>query len=195
MAGARFDDDWSVHLWTAAARCTSRRSEQPETPTEPAASRRRFALPRLRLPSPAAAVALVGLALLGGALGTFLTAAARSRRDGARSRHSRPAGETADGEALARLRARTHRGAPGGVRAGRAAGPPAPAGLGTKTRELAMKPPPETTESRTGEAPAAEADDATPQPATPPGAEQDRLRRRPPQLPQQEGHGPLLGVG
>jgi hypothetical protein len=72
MAGARFDDDWSLHLWTPPAPGAEEKDEAA-TPAEPRPSRWRLTLPRLGLPSPAAAAVLVVLTLLGGALGTFIT--------------------------------------------------------------------------------------------------------------------------
>ena len=156
MAGARFDDDWSVHLWSSPAAEDTPAEEKAETREEPRRSRLRFALPRLGLPSPAAAVALVGLTLLGGALGTFLT-------DGGQSRGGlAPAAATRDQPAKPEPGKRSSDD-PRPERRTRptatpAAGAPAQPGLGTRAGDLAMKPPPE---------------DATPQPETPPGAQQD----------------------
>src|SRR5688572_11792064 len=64
-AGARYDSDWSVHLWS-----------EPDTPPDPAPQperRRRARLPRLRLrvPSPAAAAAVL-FVVLAGVSGTLL---------------------------------------------------------------------------------------------------------------------------
>ena len=116
MAGARFDDDWSVHLWTQPP-AAEPEEEQPDIPAEPASSRRRFALPRLRLPSPAAAIALVGLALVGGALG-LLTGS----------------GQDASGTAPSERSLQQHT-----ARAGDQAAAATRPGIGTKTRVLAMK--------------------------------------------------------
>jgi hypothetical protein len=58
-AGARFDADWSVHLWQLPA--------EPVEPVEPARSRLRLRL----LPSPAAAAAVL-LIFLAGLAGTLL---------------------------------------------------------------------------------------------------------------------------
>ena len=173
MAGARFDDDWSVHLWSSPAQEDEPAEEQAATREEPRPSRLRFALPRLGLPSPAAAVALVGLTLLGGALGTFLT-------DGGQSRGGlAPAAATRDQPAKPEPAKRSsdprpERGNPGErPMATPAAGVPAQPGLGTRAGDLAMKPPPVTTVSRPEKAPAADEEDATPQRDTPPGAQQD----------------------
>ena len=64
-AGARFDADWSVHLWSPPA-------PQPRKTAAPAA-RPRWRVPRLRprIPSPAAAAAVL-LILLAGLAGTLL---------------------------------------------------------------------------------------------------------------------------
>jgi hypothetical protein len=64
-AGARYDADWSVHLWNP--------SEAPAAGRDPAARRRIPLLPRvrLRLPSPAAAAAVL-LVFLAGLSGTLL---------------------------------------------------------------------------------------------------------------------------
>jgi hypothetical protein len=68
-AGARFDADWSVHLWVPPG------EPKPESPKGPAVSppRRARLLPRLRLrlPSPAAATAVL-LVFLAGLAGTLL---------------------------------------------------------------------------------------------------------------------------
>jgi DNA-directed RNA polymerase specialized sigma24 family protein len=61
-AGARFDADWSEHLWHPEP------AREPETVAEP--SRRRWRL-RLRAPSPAAAAAVL-LIFLAGLAGTLL---------------------------------------------------------------------------------------------------------------------------
>jgi hypothetical protein len=73
-AGARFDADWSVHVWpeTRAPAVGADADAQVEV-IEIVKPRRRFTLPRIALPSPAMAVAVVVLTLLGGALGTLLT--------------------------------------------------------------------------------------------------------------------------
>ncbi len=78
-AGARYDADWSVHLWSPAGQAPADAlPEEPVAQPEPVGqpSRRRLpSLPRLRLrlpiPSPAAA-ATVLLMFLAGATGTLL---------------------------------------------------------------------------------------------------------------------------
>jgi hypothetical protein len=73
-AGARYDADWSVHLWTPPAPAPV--EALPALREEPVAypSRRRLpSLPRLRLPVPSpAAAAAVLLMFLAGATGTLL---------------------------------------------------------------------------------------------------------------------------
>jgi hypothetical protein len=79
-AGARYDADWSVHLWSppapAPADALPPLPALPALPEEPvvAPSRRRLpSLPRLRLPIPSpAAAAAVLLVFLAGATGTLL---------------------------------------------------------------------------------------------------------------------------
>ena len=72
-AGARYDDDWSVHLWTPPVEPTADLFPADER-AEPV-RRRRLRLPRLtvRLPSPATA-ALVLLILLASLVGSLLLA-------------------------------------------------------------------------------------------------------------------------
>jgi len=73
-AGARYDADWSVHLWSPAE------GEAAEPDPEPATPRSRaLRLPRirLRLPSPAAAGAVL-LLFLAGATGTLLVGGGRT---------------------------------------------------------------------------------------------------------------------
>jgi hypothetical protein len=172
MAGARFDNDWSVHLWTPSAE--PEEQEQPDAPSEPAPRRRRFARSRRGPASPTRAAALVALTLLGGALGTFLT--------GGGQRQGGVAPAAATREQPVKPQKAKHSGDPRPERRkpdapstrAAVAGTSSPDGLGTKTRELAMKPPPSPTAPQTEEQPAEElpAEDI-PQPATPPGAEQD----------------------
>jgi hypothetical protein len=68
-AGARYDSDWSVHLWSPADHA----DEELGSPSERPRRRRTLRLPRLRLkmPSPAAAGAVL-LLFLAGASGTLL---------------------------------------------------------------------------------------------------------------------------
>jgi len=80
-AGARFDADWSVHLW-----------ERPAEPAEPARLRQRLRL----LPSPAAAAAVL-LIFLAGLAGTLLIGGGSSSQgepeksaDAARSDDAKP---------------------------------------------------------------------------------------------------------
>ncbi len=70
-AGARYDDDWSVHLWSPPVEPAAD-PVPSDAPAEPV-RRRRLRLPRLtlRLPSPAAA-ATVLLLLLAGLVGSLL---------------------------------------------------------------------------------------------------------------------------
>ena len=78
-AGARYDDDWSVHLWSPPVDP----ADDPAPADAPAApARRRFRLPRLtlRLPSPAAAAAVL-LLLLSGLVGSLLLQGGTDPRD------------------------------------------------------------------------------------------------------------------
>ena len=77
-AGARFDDDWGVHLWNSPPASRAEEHRPPEPHAEHAGRRRRFALPRRARPPRVAAAALVGLTLLGGALGTLVTGGGQS---------------------------------------------------------------------------------------------------------------------
>lgn len=72
-AGARYDEDWSVHLWTPPAEPAEAPALADAAPAP--ARRRRFRLPRLalRLPSPATA-AVVLLILLASLVGSLLLA-------------------------------------------------------------------------------------------------------------------------
>ena len=73
-AGARYDADWSVHLWSPS----DGQAAEPE-PRNAARARRGLRLPRLRLrlPSPAAAAAVL-LVFLAAATGTLLIGGAGS---------------------------------------------------------------------------------------------------------------------
>jgi DNA-directed RNA polymerase specialized sigma24 family protein len=74
-AGARFDADWSIHLWHPDAEPEPEPAPEPEPVPEVARRRprRRLRIPRLspRFPAPAATAALV-LAVFVGAAGTML---------------------------------------------------------------------------------------------------------------------------
>jgi hypothetical protein len=71
-AGARFDADWSEHLWHPSA---EPEAAEPEPEPEPEISvkrqRRRLRMPRLLTPAPAATAAVV-VAVFVGAAGTML---------------------------------------------------------------------------------------------------------------------------
>ncbi len=76
-AGARFDADWSVHLWSppeaAPTDALPEEAVAQPPPVEQPPPRRLRALPRLRLPLPSpAAAAAVLLMFLAGATGTLL---------------------------------------------------------------------------------------------------------------------------
>jgi hypothetical protein len=79
-AGARFDDDWSVHLWSPPAEVTP--DPLPPLRTPKPARRRLRLVPRLRLrlPSPAAA-ATVLLVLLAGLTGSLVLQGGTERMD------------------------------------------------------------------------------------------------------------------
>ena len=64
-AGARFDDDWSVHLWADPPIP----EPEPERPPRPTRLRPRFSPLRPALPSAAAVAATVALALVGTGVG------------------------------------------------------------------------------------------------------------------------------
>jgi hypothetical protein len=117
-AGARFDDDWSVHLW----------SPDPAAPAEPAADappkrpRRRMRLPRfgLPLPSPAATAAAVVLLLFAGAAGTLLMSGGATQMEAAPAAEtSKPPSERAQARERQRARARRAESGPG-LRSGEA---------------------------------------------------------------------------
>jgi hypothetical protein len=66
-AGARFDADWSMHLWTDAP--IPEPEPEPKRPPRRGRWRRHFALPRPALPSRAAVAAAVVLALVATGVG------------------------------------------------------------------------------------------------------------------------------
>jgi hypothetical protein len=66
-AGARFDADWSEHLWADSP--TPKPEPEPERPATVTRLRPRFALPRPALPSRAAVAAVVVLALVATGMG------------------------------------------------------------------------------------------------------------------------------
>jgi DNA-directed RNA polymerase specialized sigma24 family protein len=69
-AGARFDADWSVHLWSPS---DAEEAEPEPEPVDEAPARRRRFLPRLRLGAPSPATAATALFLfLSGISGTLL---------------------------------------------------------------------------------------------------------------------------
>jgi hypothetical protein len=70
-AGARFDDDWSMHLWTdpPLPALEPEREPEPERPPKLTRLRPRFALPRPALPSRVAVAAVVALTLVATGVG------------------------------------------------------------------------------------------------------------------------------
>ena len=84
-AGARFDADWSEHLWSPPT--STPPGPEPDLPAEPARRRRAWRLPQLRLPLPSpAAVAAVLLLFLTGAAGTLVIGGSNGDTDPASAR-------------------------------------------------------------------------------------------------------------
>lgn len=113
-AGAKFDDDWSAHLWTAPPAEPEAEPEarpEPESQREEALARpRRWRrlLPRLSFPkpSPAATAAVLVLLLFAGAAGTI---AASGGPDSTEAGRAEPAADAGDRQPTRARRAEERR--------------------------------------------------------------------------------------